>query len=74
MSQYEIEEIGIDSANRLYVKPVGIALPYIYREAMEVHWDQEREVLYGASPRDWSHFRWFKQIFAAAKEQNCSSD
>jgi hypothetical protein len=66
-----IEEIGIDEANRLYVKPSTATFPYIYREAMEVHWDGEGHFLYGAPPRKWSFVDWFNQILLAAQEQGC---
>ena len=51
------------------VKPATATFPYIYREAMAVHWDAERLRLYGPKPRDWSYVRWFKQIGDAAREQ-----
>lgn len=69
MSVDQIIEIGIDSEERLYVKPESKSFPYIYREAMEVHWDEEKLYLYGAKPRKWTYLDWFLQIHNAAKQQ-----
>jgi hypothetical protein len=65
----QIAEIGIDVGGSLYVKPRNERFLYIYREAMEVHWDVHNRRLYSPKPRDWSYFRWYRQILAAAKEQ-----
>lgn len=64
-----IEAVGIDDSGSLWVKPTTAAFPYIYREAMEVHWDAEQLRLYSPKPRDWSYVDWFKQIKDAALEQ-----
>ena len=64
-----IAAVGIDDGGSLWVKPATATFPYIYREAMEVHWDAERLRLYGPKPREWSYVRWFKQIRDAAREQ-----
>ncbi len=64
-----IEEIGIDDGGALWIKPATATFPYIYREAMDVHWDAERLHLHSPKPRDWSYVDWFKQIRAAAYEQ-----
>lgn len=69
MKTDDIEEIGIDEAGSLWVKPATARFPYMYREAMEVGWDGERECLFGPTPRQWSYADWFRQIVAAAKEQ-----
>jgi hypothetical protein len=61
----QIVEIGIDRDGRLYVRPAGRTFPYIYRAAMEVHWDSERGVLFNPKPREWSYRDWFRQILAA---------
>ena len=71
MDSDKIIEIGIDIAERLYIKPKAKSFPYIYREAMEVDWDQDKRHLYGAKPRQWKHIDWFVQILSAAKEQGC---
>ena len=72
MDQDEIQEIGIDIQERLYVKPSFKRFPHIYREAMEVHWDDEGAYLYSPKPRKWSYLDWYKQIIKAGKEQSCS--
>jgi hypothetical protein len=64
-----IAAVGIDDGGSLWVKPATATFPYIYREAMEVHWDAERLRLYSPKPREWSYVRWFKQIRDAAREQ-----
>ncbi|WP_136678471.1 hypothetical protein [Neptunomonas sp. XY-337] len=66
-----IEEIGIDKEERLYVKPYNESFPFIYREGMEVHWNEEFGYLYGAKPRKWSYLEWFNQIISAASQQGC---
>ena len=67
----DIAAIGIDENMRLWIKPRHQTFPYIYREAMEVHWDPNRDYLYSPPPREWSYLRWFQQIVAAAKEHGC---
>ena len=71
MQQDQIKEIGIDDKGRLYVKPLSKKFPYIYREAMEVHWDADGNFLYSPKPREWRYLDWFKQIIDAAKKQSC---
>ena len=61
-----IIEIGIDTKERLYVKPENESYPMIYREAAEVHWDAEGRFLYSPKPREWSYFDWFTQILGVA--------
>ena len=72
MHQDHIKEIGIDDNERLYIKPSSKKFPYIYREAMEVHWDKDGNFLYSPKPRDWSYLDWFKQLTKASREQSCS--
>ena len=74
MDRDEIAEIGIDEQGRLYVKPLTITFPYVYREAMEVAWNDDGHYLcapppprFQLAPVGW----WLRQIFAAAKTQNC---
>jgi hypothetical protein len=72
MTRDDIAEIRIDVAERLCVVPRSDSFPYIYRAAMEVHWDNEGRYLYSPKPREWSYVRWFQQIIAAAKDEyNC---
>ena len=70
----EIAEIGIDSQERLYVRPKNANdnVPYIWRAGMEVNWDPVRGVLYGSKPRPLEHLGlpypgWFRQILVAAE-------
>jgi hypothetical protein len=65
----EIKGIGIDEDGVLWVKPATTTFPYIYREAMDVRWDEQRQCLYSHKPRDWSYVDWFIRIREAAKEQ-----
>ncbi|NLV30080.1 MAG: hypothetical protein GXY47_02910 [Acidobacteria bacterium] len=69
MNREDIAEIGIDKAERLYVKPVSTDFNFIYRSAMEVHWNPEEKLLYSPKPREWSYFDWYKQIHSAAKDE-----
>jgi len=64
-----IKAIGIDDKGSLWVKPATATFPYIYREAMEVHWDAERVCLYSPKPREWTYIDWFRRIRDAAREQ-----
>lgn len=66
-----VARIEIDSEGRLHVVPASETFPYIWREAMEVHWDTDRRSLYGPPPRDWSRAQWLRQILDAAREQGC---
>ena len=69
MTTDSIAEVGIDEQERLYVRPATAAFPYIYREAVEVHWEPGRHHLYSPKPREWSYLRWFQQIISAAELQ-----
>jgi len=71
MERDTIQELEIDADGRLHVVPAAQAFPYVYREAMEVHWDPARRSLYSPPPREWPYSRWFQQILAAAREQGC---
>ena len=74
MKRDEISEIGIDETGRLYVVPKHEKFPYIYREAMEIHWDSNADCLYAPPPPRGqleSSIWWFKRILAAAREQAC---
>lgn len=66
-----IAALEIDPAGKLHVVPSTHAFRYVYREAMEVHWDVARRSLYSPMPREWSYSRWFGQILAAARAQGC---
>lgn len=74
MERDSISEIGIDGKGRLYVMPETKTFPYIYREAMEIHWDEiENYLCAPPSPRAdlESPIWWFQRIIAAAREQAC---
>ncbi len=70
MTHDQIAEVRIDEQGRLCVVPASSFFPYIYREAMEVHWDDSGRFFYSPKPREWSYARWFQQILSAAKEQS----
>ncbi len=74
MDRDAIAVVGIDEQGRLYVMPLTVTFPYVYREAMEVHWDDDGHYLYAPppprsqlAPAVW----WFRQIIAAARAQDC---
>jgi hypothetical protein len=67
-----IIEIGINKNQQLYIRPLTQKFPMIYREAMEVNWDNIENLLYSPKPREWSYFDWFNQIIKAVKIQSCS--
>jgi hypothetical protein len=69
MSRDAIARIEIDAEGRLHVIPESASFPFIWREAMEVHWDEARQSLYAPPPRSWSRGRWLRQILDAAREQ-----
>jgi hypothetical protein len=69
MTRDLIDEIGIDNKGRLYVRPRQCSFEFIYREAMEVHWNEDKGRLYGPPPRRWSYLQWYNQIIKAAHEQ-----
>ena len=64
-----ISEIGIDKEQRLYIKPLNEVFPFIYREAMEVCWDDNKRVLLSPKPREWSYENWYVQIMSATIRQ-----
>ena len=47
-----IAEIGIDEQERIYVRPSRATFPYIYREAVEIHWEPVRRNLHSPKPRE----------------------
>ena len=65
----QITEIGIDDQEQLYVAPKCARFPFIYREAMEVHWNEEKKILHSPKPRQWSYADWLRQILSAAEKQ-----
>jgi Integron Cassette Protein Hfx_Cass5 len=65
----EIALIEIDAMGRLCVSPESASYPYIYRAAMEVHWDAHGKYLYSPVPREWSYARWLRQFRDALKDE-----
>jgi hypothetical protein len=73
MNTDRIAEIRIDATGRLCVVPETNSFPFIYRAAMEVHWDEKDKYLYSPPPREWPYIRWFQQIIAAVRgEYGCA--
>ena len=62
MRQDKIQEIGIDSEERLYIKPTIEKFTMIYRSTAEIHWDTTGLFLYSPKPREWSYLDWYKHI------------
>ena len=71
MERVTISQVEIDGDGQLHVVPADRSFAYIYREGMEVQWDAARTSLHSPKPREWSYARWFKQILAAARAQDC---
>jgi hypothetical protein len=74
MDRDAIAEIGIDDKGRPYMTPSTRAFPYLYREAMEVHWDDQENYLHAPLPARAQLAQpiwWFERILAAAREQDC---
>ncbi|MDB5802471.1 MAG: hypothetical protein JWL63_3410 [Rhodocyclales bacterium] len=72
MKYENIALVRIDAENRLCIAPEAMNFQYIYRAAMDVHWDAEGKFLHAPVPRKWSHLQWFKQIINAVKDEyNC---
>lgn len=68
----EIVEIGIDTNERLFIKPKREKFTLIYRTATEVHWDEKEKFLYSPKPREWNHIDWYKHIIKIiATDCNC---
>jgi hypothetical protein len=72
MQRDAIAKVEVDTHGQLHVIPVSASFPYIYHEAMYVHWDNGRKSLHSSPPREGSYARWFQQILAAAYEQGTS--
>ena len=70
MNTDSIAEVGIDEQERLYVRPDTATFPYIYREAVEVHWEPSLHRLHYPKPRGWTYLLWFQHIIGAAELQS----
>jgi hypothetical protein len=66
MTTDSIAEVGIDEQERLYIRPSTATFPFIYREAVEVHWDPIERFLFSPPPRDWTYLHWFQHIIDTA--------
>ena len=67
-----IEEITIDAAGRLLVRPVlktGTDFAFIYRAAVGVNWDPRSASLVAPKPKEWSYIDWFRNIIAAVRSE-----
>jgi hypothetical protein len=72
MSEYQIEDISIDSTGRLLVHPAmgpSDSYAYIYRSAMGVHWLTKERSLVAPTPKEWSYLAWFQQIVKAVADE-----
>ena len=65
----DIAEIGIDVANRLYLRPTRSSYPHIHRAAKGIQWDPVQRRLYGEAPKEFSHADWFRQILNAVRDE-----
>jgi Integron Cassette Protein Hfx_Cass5 len=65
----DIHEVGIRDDGGLFIRPASQTFPYIYREAMEVMWDEEAQQLHGPRPREWSLADWSRHVVDAAAQQ-----
>lgn len=65
----QIQEIGLNKDKLLYVKPAETKFPFIYREAMEIYWNENEEYLYHSRIADWTYKQWFDHIIDAARLQ-----
>ena len=65
MPEEAIGEVGLDADQRMFVRPSVSDFEYVYRAAMEVHWDKALGRLSHPQPREWTPVRWFQQIVAA---------
>ncbi len=61
-----IKRVEIDETGRLLVYPSTQTFPMIYREGVEVHWDDALRALYSPKPREWSYGKWFRHILDTA--------
>jgi len=69
MQSDEIVEIGIGKDNRLYACLKNEQMNQIYRAAMEVNWDEQKNALYCIPRGEWTYKEWFSQILNAALDE-----
>ena len=63
-----IEEIGIDAAGQLLVKPATQQFLHIWRSGAEVHWNAEHCYLFSPKPREWFYLHWYQHIIEVARD------
>lgn len=74
MDRDAIAEVGYDDQGRLYVMPLTVTFPYVFREPLEVEWDDIGRCLCAPPlPRSQlaSAVWWLRRILAAARTQDC---
>jgi hypothetical protein len=64
-----ISEVGVDAGGRLFVRPIETRFDQIFRTAMGVDWDEQKQALIVREPGDWTLRRWFEQILSAAADE-----
>ena len=64
-----INEIGIDDKDGIYIKPENAKFPLIYRSASGVHWDDRKNILYTTNQSGWTHLEWYKQITGVIRDE-----
>lgn len=74
MSKDPVARVEIDDGGRLLVFPSSHKFPLIYREGVEVHWDEQLQALYSPKPREWSYGRWFRHILDTAGTLQLTSE
>ena len=67
----EIVKIEIDVENRIVIQPKTAKFTLIYRTATGVHWSNKNNTLCSPTPRELTHFDWFKEITYVV-EHECS--
>jgi integron cassette Hfx-like protein len=69
METEEISKIEILENGEMFLVLASGGKPmyqYIYREAAEVYWDNERKAFKAPAPRKWSHADWYRHIVTVA--------
>jgi len=69
MDTEEISKIEIIESGEMYLFLASGGKPmyqYIYREAAEVYWDNDRKAFKAPAPRKWSHADWYRHIVSVA--------
>jgi len=64
-----VEKITLNEKGIIYIKPQNYSFAMIYRSAMGVHWDAEKQCLYHNPTKIWGILEWYTQILAAVKDE-----